>query len=178
MDDIFRKAGPDNCAANYIHFQYAMNALNTGDISKVSHHPAIADSIATKLRWDDDAYFRSYSNLLHAMIDFKRTERIKLMHINGLTNHQSERYNRMKASQWGSERGALQQESRALALKAESEAKDLFNTSQNEALKYSNAVQIIQKNFSTARSGMVNRFNTTRDRYRGSGAENTEKSRF
>lgn len=123
LDDIFRKAGPDNGAADYLHFQYAMNALNTGDLSRAAHHLAIADSIALKLRRDDDAYFRSYSNLLHAMIDFKRSGRIKLMHINGLNNRQSERYNRMKASQWESERGALQQESRALALKAESEHK-------------------------------------------------------
>lgn len=123
LNEIFRKAGPDNGAADYLHFQYAMNALNTGDVGRAALHLAIADSIAMKLRRDDDAYFRSYSNLLHAMIDFKRSGRIKLMHINGLNNRQSERYNRMKASQWQSERGALQQESRTLALKAESEHK-------------------------------------------------------
>ena len=55
--------------------------------------------------------------------DFKRTGGIKLTHINGLNNRQGERYNRMKASQWESERGALHQQSRALALKAESEHK-------------------------------------------------------
>ena len=61
------------------------------------------------------------------------------------------------------------------------EAKDLFNTSQIDALMYSNAVQIVQKNFSPGRSVMLTlqyRFNTTRDRYRGTGAGNTEKSRF
>lgn len=126
IDDIFRKAGQDNGAADHLHFQYAMNALNAGDVGRAAHHLAIADSIAMKLRIDDDAYFRSYSNLLHAMIDFKRTGRIKLMHINGLNNRQSERYNRMKASQWESERGALLQESRALALKSESEHKTVI----------------------------------------------------
>lgn len=61
------------------------------------------------------------------------------------------------------------------------EAKDLFSTSQIDALMYSNAVQIVQKNFSPGRSVMLTlqyRFNTTRDRYRGTGAGNTEKSRF
>ncbi len=61
------------------------------------------------------------------------------------------------------------------------EAKDLFNTSQNDILMYSDAVQIVQKNFSPGRSVMLTlqyRFNTTRDRYRGTGAGNTEKSRF
>ena len=61
------------------------------------------------------------------------------------------------------------------------EAKDLFNTSQNDALMYNDAVQIVQKNFSSGRSVMLTlqyRFNTTRDRYRGTGAGNTEKSRF
>lgn len=61
------------------------------------------------------------------------------------------------------------------------EAKDLFNTSQKNALMYSDAVQIVQKDFSTGRSVMLTlqyRFNTTRDRYRGTGAGNSEKSRF
>lgn len=61
------------------------------------------------------------------------------------------------------------------------EAKDTFNTSQNDALMYSDAVQIVQKNFSPGRSVMLTlqyRFNATRDRYRGTGAGNSEKSRF
>lgn len=61
------------------------------------------------------------------------------------------------------------------------EAKDLFNTSRNDALMYNDAVQLIQKNFTPGRSVMLTlqyRFNTTRDRYRGTGAGNTEKSRF
>ena len=61
------------------------------------------------------------------------------------------------------------------------EAKDLFNSSQKDAHMYSDAVQIVQKNFSTGRSVMLTlqyRFNTTRNRYRGTGAGNSEKSRF
>lgn len=123
IDEIFRKAGPDNGVADLLHFQYAINALNSGDTGRASQHLAIADSLASRLRGEDDAYFRSYSNLIHAIIDFKQTGRIKLTHINGLNNRQSERYNRMKASQWESERGALHQQNRALALKAESEHK-------------------------------------------------------
>lgn len=107
IDEIFSKAGPDNGAADMLHFQYAINALNRGDVNRALHHIAIADSLAAGLRGDDDAYFRSYSNLLHAMIDFKQTGRIKLMHINGLNNRQNERFNRMKASQWESERGGV-----------------------------------------------------------------------
>ena len=123
IDEIFRKAGSDNGAADLLHFQYAINALNSGNTGRASQHLAIADSLASRLRGEDDAYFRSYSNLIHAIIDFKQTGRIKLTHINGLNNRQSERYNRMKASQWESERGALYQQNRALALKAESEHK-------------------------------------------------------
>ena len=126
IDEIFRKAGPDNGAADLLHFQYAINALNSGDISRASRHLAFADSLAVKLRGDDDAYFRSYSNLLHAIIDFKQTGRIKLRHINGLNNRQSERFNRMKASQWESERGALREQNKALTLKAESEHKTVI----------------------------------------------------
>jgi len=126
IDEIFRKAGPDNGAAYLLHFQYAINALNSGDISRASRHLAFADSLAIKLRGDDDAYFRSYSNLLHAIIDFKQTGRIKLRHINGLNNRQNERFNHMKASQWESERGALRQQNKALTLKAESEHKTVI----------------------------------------------------
>ena len=120
IDEIFSKAGHDNGAADMLHFQYAINALNRGNVNLASHHLKTADSIAVRLRGDEDAYFRSYSNLLHAMIDFRQTGRIKLMHINRLNNRQTERFNRMKASQWESERGALRQQNRALTLKAES----------------------------------------------------------
>ncbi len=51
---------------------------------------------------------------------------MKLVHVNGLNNRQQERYNRAKASQWESERGALQQQSRAMALKAKSEHKTVI----------------------------------------------------
>lgn len=61
------------------------------------------------------------------------------------------------------------------------EVKDLFNSSQKDAMMYNDAVQIVQKNFSPGRSVMLTlqyRFNTTRDRYRGTSAGNSEKSRF
>lgn len=126
IDEIFSKAGHDNGAADMLHLQYALNALNRGNVNLAAHHLKTADSIAVRLRGDEDAYFRSYSNLLHAMIDFRQTGRIKLMHINELNNRQSERFNRMKASQWESERGALRQQNRALTLKAESEHKTVI----------------------------------------------------
>lgn len=126
IDEIFSKAGHDNGAADMLHFQYAINALNGGNVNRAAHHLKIADSIAVRLRGDEDAYFRSYSNLLNAMIDFRQTGRIKLTHINRLNNRQNERFNRMKASQWESERGALYQQNRALTLKAESEHKTVI----------------------------------------------------
>lgn len=126
VDEIFRKAGPDNGATDLLYFQYSINALNTGDISRAARNLALADSAASRLRKDDDAYYRSYSNLLNAIIDFKQTGRIRLTHINGLNNRQNERFNRVKASQWESERGALHQQNRALALKAESEHKTVI----------------------------------------------------
>ncbi len=61
------------------------------------------------------------------------------------------------------------------------EAKDIFDTAKNNFNLYSDAVQIMQKNYSPGRSIMLTlqcRFNTTRDRYRGTGAGNSEKSRF
>ncbi len=67
------------------------------------------------------------------------------------------------------------------ALSVTLEAKDLFNTSQKDAMMYNDAVQIVQRNYSPGRSAMLTlqyRFNTTRDRYRGTGAGNSEKSRF
>lgn len=126
IDEIFSKAGHDNGGADLLHFQYALNALNRGDVSSAVSHIAIADSLADKMRGDDDPYFRSYSNMLHAMVDLKRTGRVKLIQITGLNNRQTERFYRMKASQWESERGALNQQNRALALKAESRQKTVI----------------------------------------------------
>ncbi len=51
---------------------------------------------------------------------------MKLKHVNGLNNRQQERFNRMEASQWESERSALKEQSRAFALKAESQHKTLI----------------------------------------------------
>ena len=126
VEGIFEKSSPDNGAADYLHIQLAMNALNSGNLSLATKELAIADSFAVEFRKEDETYYRSYSNLLRTMIDFKQTGRIKLIYINGLNNRRSERYNRMKASQWESERGALQQQSRALGLKAESEHKTVI----------------------------------------------------
>lgn len=123
---IFLKAGSGNGAADLLNFQYALNALNSGDVTRAAHHLVIADSLAFKMRGNDDAYFRSYSNMLHALVDFKRTGRVKLMQITGLNNRLNERFNRMKASQWESEKGALAQQNRALALKAESQHKTVI----------------------------------------------------
>ena len=61
------------------------------------------------------------------------------------------------------------------------EVKDLFDSAKSNFNLCSDAVQIQQKNFSPGRSVMLTlqyRFNTTRDRYRGTGAGNSEKSRF
>lgn len=126
INKIFSMAGPDNEAADQLNFQRAINKLNRGDIGRAAHHLAIADSLAYKMRGDDDTYFRSYSNMLHAVIDVKQTGRIKLMQIAGLNNRMNERFNRMKASQWESERGALAQQNRALELKAESRQKTVI----------------------------------------------------
>ncbi len=126
INKIFSMAGPDNEAADQLNFQRAINDLNRGDVDRAARHLAIADSLAYKMRGDDDAYFRSYSNMLHAVIDVKRTGRIKLMQIAGLNNRMNERFNRMKASQWEAERGALAQQNRALELKAESRQKTVI----------------------------------------------------
>lgn len=123
---IFDNAGADNGAADLLHLQRAMNAINTGMLPQASRSLALADSMATILRSEDDSYYRSYSNLLHTIIDFKQTGRLRLSHVNSLNNRQRERFNRVKASQWESERAALQLQSRTLALKAESEHKTVI----------------------------------------------------
>lgn len=126
VEGVFRKSSPDNGAADYLHIQLAMNALNSGNVGRAARELAIADSFAVKFRNEDDTYYRSYSNLLGAMIDFRQNGKLRLVHVNGLNNRQRERYNRARASQWESERSALQQQGRALALKAESEHKTVI----------------------------------------------------
>ena len=123
VEGMFKKSSPDNGAADYLHIQLAMNALNSGNLKLATKELAVADSFAVEFRKEDYSYYRSYSNLLRTMIDFKQNGKMKLGHVTGLTNRQQERYNRAKASQWESERSALQQQSRALALKAESQHK-------------------------------------------------------
>lgn len=126
IDYIFEHAGEENGAADYLHMVYAMNALNTGNTAVASREIEIADSLAKELRPEDETYYRSYSNLIHTLIDFKQTGKMKLKHVNGLNNRQRERFNRIKASQWETEKGALLQQSRALALKTENQRKTVL----------------------------------------------------
>lgn len=61
------------------------------------------------------------------------------------------------------------------------EARDIFNGSRQDVTLYNNAVTMFQKNFSDMRYVMFTlqyNFNVTHDRYRGTGAGNTEKKRF
>ena len=120
---LFKTSSPDNGAADILHLQLAMNSLNSGNLSLAAKELAIADSFAIELHNEEVAYYRSYSNLLRTMIDFKQHGRMRVGHVNGFNNRQQERYNRAKASQWESERSALQQQSRALALKSENQQK-------------------------------------------------------
>lgn len=119
IDEIFRKA-PDNGAAHYLLLQRAMNAFNQSNSTQAISVLAQADSVASVLSRNENAYYMEFSCLLHTMIDYKEQGRLKMAHIATVTNRQQERFNRMKASQWESERGALEQQSRALALKVES----------------------------------------------------------
>ncbi len=61
VGEIFSKAGQDNGAADILHFQYAINALNRGDVSRATHHLAVADSLAVRLSGDDDADLWSFN---------------------------------------------------------------------------------------------------------------------
>ena len=126
ISEIFSKAGYDNGAADMLHFQYAVNALNRGNLEQAKHHLSVADSFAVKLRGDGDTDFRSYSNLLHSMIDFKQTGRIKLMYISGQNNRQSEQFSRLRMSQIELEREVLRKQNYVLNLKAESEYKTVI----------------------------------------------------
>lgn len=61
------------------------------------------------------------------------------------------------------------------------EAKDLFDSARKDVLLSNDAVQIAQRDLSPGRSVMLTlqyRFNTTRSRYRGTGAGSTERTRF
>ncbi len=67
------------------------------------------------------------------------------------------------------------------AFSVTAEAKDIFDSAKSNYNLCSDAVQIQQKNYSPGRSVMLTlqyRFNTTNNRYRGTGAGNSEKSRL
>lgn len=118
IDEIFRKA-PGNGASHYLHLQKAMNLFNMGNNDRAAKELAVADSIAAQCGDNENAYFNRFSSLLRTMMDFKQKGRMTVKHIATINNRQQERLNRMKASQWETERGALQQQTRVLALKAE-----------------------------------------------------------
>lgn len=120
--EIFRKA-PNNGASHYLLLQKAVNAFNRGGNSQALALLAKADSAAVGLSQDEDSYYNSFSRLLRTMVDYKTRSQLKMIHLAIITNRQQERFNRMKASQWESERSALRLEARSMALRAESERK-------------------------------------------------------
>ena len=125
IDDIFRKA-PDNGAAHYLHLQKALSLFNAGKYNGAEAELYVADSIAALTDANESAYYLGFSRLLHTLMDYNSRGVITIRHIAEITNRQQERINRTKASQWESERDALQQHSRSLRLKAESQHKTVI----------------------------------------------------
>lgn len=122
IDEVFRKA-PDNGAAHYLYLQKAMNHFNRGDLAGAASELDIADSMASEKEQSENAYFQSFSRLLRTMIDYRKSRKLSVKHIAGVTNRQQERFNRMAASQWETERNALRNENTTLVLKAKNEQK-------------------------------------------------------
>lgn len=122
IDEIFRKA-PDNGAAHYLHLQRAINRFNSGNLTAAASELDIADSLAAEKEQNENAYFQSFSRLLRTMVDYRKSQRFSVTYIASVTNRQQERFNRMAASQWESERNALKNENKTLTLKAQNEQK-------------------------------------------------------
>lgn len=125
IDEIFRKSpDPGNSAASLLHLLRAINRFNCGEYGMAMRELDIADSIAA-LDSYDDGYYRTFSNLLHTMADYIVKDRFTLRLTAQNLNRRQEHFNRVQASQWESERSALMNEKRSLALKAESKRKTI-----------------------------------------------------
>lgn len=118
---------PGDDAHPIMYFIKALNSFNLGNVTSAKEHLAVADSMSSRsMDEKTSAYFQSYVRMLRTLIDYRERGHVGMTSIASVNNRQQERFNRMEASQWESERGALQQESRALALKAESEHKTVI----------------------------------------------------
>lgn len=125
IDEIFRKApDPGNSAATLLHLLRAINRFNCGEHALAIRELDIADSIAASDA-NNDSYYRTYSDLLHTMADYIAEDRLTIRLTAQNINRRQEHFNRMQASQWESERSALKNEQRSLALKAESKRKTI-----------------------------------------------------
>lgn len=125
IDEIFRKApDPGNSAASLLHLLRSINRFNRGEYGMAMRELDIADSIAASGAYDD-GYYRTYSDLLHTMADYIAKDRLTMRLTAQNINRRQEHFNRMQASQWESERSALKNEKRSLALKAESKRKTI-----------------------------------------------------
>lgn len=125
IDEIFRKSpDPGNSAASLLHLLRSINRFNRGEYGMAIRELDIADSIAASGAYDD-GYYRTYSVLLHTMADYIAKDRLTMRLTAQNINRRQEHFNRMQASQWESERSALKNEKRSLALKAESKRKTI-----------------------------------------------------
>lgn len=125
IDEIFSKApDPGNSAATLLHLLRAINRFNRGEHALAIRELDIADSIAASDA-NNDSYYRTYSDLLHTMADYIAEDRLTMRLTAQNINRRQEHFNRMQASQWESERSALKNEQRSLALKTESKRKTI-----------------------------------------------------
>ncbi len=126
MADYILEHAPGNDATYVIYLLKAYNHFNMGDYAGAINYLAEADSISTNLSFEEDNYYQNFSRLMQAVLEYRETGHLSPTHIAQNTNRQKERFNRMQASQWESERSALKSESRALALKAENRNKTII----------------------------------------------------
>lgn len=126
VDEIFRKAPePDNGAADILHLTMAINLFNSGDTAEALCELAAADSIAQSAPYDDYLYYRNFSDLMHSIADYHESGRLTVQKTAQNINRRQGYLNRMKASQWETERSALKNEKRSLMLKEENKRKTI-----------------------------------------------------
>lgn len=121
MTDYILGNAPLNSAIPYLYFWKALNYFNMGLFDQSSRELAVADSCAQDRPDVDHSYYESFAGPLREFLAYRQNGRIRLNQLATLNNSRLDLFNRLESTQLDTEKKALKQENKALALKAKNE---------------------------------------------------------
>lgn len=118
LADSLMKKPWGECMGHYFHLWKSVNEFNMQHYDAAAAELAKADSLAAASEEDEHEYFNSFAYVLHAVLDYRKTGRLRLMQMARLNNRRRDILRDARDIRLEAAREALEIENRRLTLKA------------------------------------------------------------